>query len=229
MSASTIVLDLKRNRYFAVGVQETRALFTFALNWSEATACAGTKRDAESIEPMAPEDAVSIAEALVKIGLLSRDRPTETFTSCDTIDLCCTLSGVGYEQNPAASLRCGHIIAFLRACSWASRAVRSKSLYSIVEEVSRNKRRVGERFDDRAIELACIFRRLRSYTFSSRDRCLFHALALVDFLGRYQVFPTWVIGVRSQPWAAHSWVQQGPLILDGSPEQVCEYTPILSV
>ena len=45
----------------------------------------------------------------------------------------------------------------------------------------------------------------------------------------YDVYPTWVIGVRTKPWAAHSWVQQGTLLLDANPEQVCDYSPILAI
>ena len=52
---------------------------------------------------------------------------------------------------------------------------------------------------------------------------------LVKFLASYQVHPTWVIGVRTKPWAAHSWVQQGTLLLDSNPEEVCEYTAILAI
>jgi hypothetical protein len=85
-------------------------------------------------------------------------------------------------------------------------------------------------FDEqRAVELVGIFRRLRPHTFAARDRCLFHSLALVRFMARHDVFPTWVIGVRAKPWGAHAWVQQGKLLLDANPEQVCEYTPILTV
>jgi len=83
--------------------------------------------------------------------------------------------------------------------------------------------------EQRAVELVCLFRRLRPLAFTAKDQCLFHALALVRFLAFYSVFPVWVVGVRTRPWAAHSWVQQGTLLLDSNPEHVCEYTPILSV
>jgi hypothetical protein len=48
-------------------------------------------------------------------------------------------------------------------------------------------------------------------------------------MARHALFPTWVIGVRARPWGAHAWVQQDKLLLDANPEQVCEYTPILTV
>src|SRR4030095_6520939 len=49
--ASTILLDLKRNRYFGIGTHETRALSTLALNWNEASG-AGSE-----VEPLAPDAA----------------------------------------------------------------------------------------------------------------------------------------------------------------------------
>jgi hypothetical protein len=37
------------------------------------------------------------------------------------------------------------------------------------------------------------------------------------------------MGVKVNPWAAHSWVQSGEYVLDGTPEQVRFFTPILVV
>jgi hypothetical protein len=224
-AASTILLDLKRNRYFGIGADETRALYTLALNWSEANAHA-----LEEVEPLAPETAVPIADALVEAGLLSREAPADAAIANGIIDLGGTLTSVGHELDRAARMHYSHVINFLRAWGWTGRALRSRPLYAIVREVGERKLCAPEYFDEqRAIELVGIFRRLRPHIFSARNQCLFHALALVSFLARYDVYPTWVIGVRLRPWAAHSWVQQGSLLLDSNPEQVCEYMPILAV
>lgn len=220
-----VVLDLKRNRYFGLGIHETRALFALELDWSKANLHATSL-----LEPMPLDAAMRIAEDLVEAGLLCRDAPTDGVLTPSAIDLSGTLTSVGHQINRAVIIRLGHIIHFLRACTWAKHAVRSRTLYSVACQVSSNKSQCREGFDiERAIELACIFRRLRPFTFTAKDQCLFHALALVKFLSCYQVFPTWVIGVRARPWAAHSWVQEGSLLLDSNPEHVCEYTPILTV
>jgi hypothetical protein len=65
--------------------------------------------------------------------------------------------------------------------------------------------------------------------FAAEGRCLLHALTLVKFLNRCGFYPDWVIGVTTQPWAAHSWVQWGSFLLDTTPENVCHYTPIMVV
>src|SRR5512138_2277557 len=69
--ASTILLDLKRNRYFGIGTREMRALSTLALNWNEVS---GAGAD---VEPLAPDAAIAMADALIDAGLLSRDAPAE--------------------------------------------------------------------------------------------------------------------------------------------------------
>lgn len=223
--ASTILLDLKRNRYFGIGTNETRALSTLALNWNEANGSAA------AVEQLAPDAAIAMADALIEAGLLSRDPPADrTAFGAAPLDLSGVLSSAGHELSRTTSLRVPHIASFLAALAWTRRALRSRTLYSIASEVRDRKVAANGDFDEqRAVELVGIFRRLRPHTFAARDRCLFHSLALVRFMARHDVFPTWVIGVRAKPWGAHAWVQQGKLLLDANPEQVCEYTPILTV
>jgi hypothetical protein len=166
----------------------------------------------------------------VEAGLLSKNAAEPTAFTPTAIDLNSLLTSVGHEVDRKSSIRWRHIIDFLRACTWARRSVRSRTLYVVAEEIGRRKNTAGAPFDaERAIELVGVFRRLRPHTFAARDQCLFHALALVRFLSAYDLYPTWVIGVRTKPWAAHSWVQQGTLLLDANPEQVCEYSPILAI
>jgi transglutaminase superfamily protein len=223
--ASTILLDLKRNRYFGIGANETRALSTLALNWNDANGSAA------AVEQLAPDTAIAMADALIEAGLLSRDPPADrTSFGAAPVDLSGVLSSAGHELSRATSLRLAHIASFLGALAWTRRALRSRTLYAIASEVRDRKAAAGGVFDEqRAVELVGLFRRLRPHTFAARDRCLFHSLALVRFMARHDVFPTWVIGVRAKPWGAHAWVQQGKLLLDANPEQVCEYTPILTV
>jgi hypothetical protein len=52
---------------------------------------------------------------------------------------------------------------------------------------------------------------------------------MIEYLSMYHVFPEWVIGVRTQPFGAHSWVQNGAVVLNDTPERVSSFTPILAV
>jgi hypothetical protein len=52
-------------------------------------------------------------------------------------------------------------------------------------------------------------------------------MTLVRFLAHYGVTADFVIGVKLEPWAAHSWVELSDYILDGTPEQARFYQRIL--
>jgi hypothetical protein len=220
-----VLLDLKRNRYFGLGLREARSLATLATNWSSASTSVGPP-----LAPMPPDDAARLADALVKAGFLTPVAPADPGPIFTAIQSSATLMSVGQELSAAAHLHLHHIIAFLRACIWAKRAVDSRLLYSIACEVAASKANATQAVDiGRTTELVCAFRRLRPYAFAAKDQCLFHALALLKFLAHYDVHPTWVVAVRPKPWAAHSWLQLGSFVLDCNPEEICEYTPILAI
>ena len=73
------------------------------------------------------------------------------------------------------------------------------------------------------------YMRLRPFFFTAHDKCLHDSLTLIRFLARRGMFPAWVIGVRTRPFAAHSWVQSASLVLNDVHEHVRTYTPILVV
>jgi hypothetical protein len=176
------------------------------------------------------DEAARLADALVKAGFLTPIAQVEPGPTFLAIEPHATLTSVGHELVAAAHLHLRHFVAFLRACMWAKRAVDSRLLYSIVCEVAAAKADALQPIDlERTIKLVSVFRRLRPYAFAAKDQCLFHALALLKFLSHYDIYPTWIIAVRPKPWAAHSWLQLGSLVLDCNPEEVCEYTPILAI
>jgi hypothetical protein len=69
--------------------------------------------------------------------------------------------------------------------------------------------------------------RLRPLMLTAHDRCLHDSLTLLAFLGAEGWRPNWVIGVTTQPFRAHAWVQAGDLVLSDLHENVRRYTPIL--
>jgi hypothetical protein len=224
-ATGAVLLDLKRNRYFGLGYREARSLSSLATNWSTVSTPAG-----HPLEPMPLADAARLADALIKAGFLTPVAPSEPGPSFTAIESNGTLTSVGHELSAEVRLHLHHIIAFLRACIWAKRAVDSRLLYSIACEVAASKAHASQTIDlERTVKLVCAFRRLRPYAFAAKDQCLFHALALLKFLSCYNIYPTWVIAVRPKPWAAHSWLQFDTFVLDCNPEEICEYTPILAI
>jgi hypothetical protein len=224
-ATGAVLLDLKPNRYFGLGYREARSLSTLAANWAAASTPSG-----QSLEPMQVEDAARLADALVKAGFLTQVAPPEPGPRFVAIDCHATLTSVGYELSAAPRMHLHHIVAFLRACIWAKRAVDSRLLYSIACEIAESKAGITHDNDlEHTIALVSVFRRLRPYAFAAKDQCLFHALALLKFLAHYNIHPTWVIAVRPTPWAAHSWLQLGTFVLDCNPEEISGYTPILAL
>lgn len=78
-------------------------------------------------------------------------------------------------------------------------------------------------------ELVRIFRRLTPLAYTAQDACLFDSIALLEFLARYGHYPQWLLGVRSRPFGAHSWIQHEARVLNDQLERVDEYTPIIVV
>jgi hypothetical protein len=63
----------------------------------------------------------------------------------------------------------------------------------------------------------------------SHNRCLSRALAAMLMCHRFKVYPDLVLGVRTNPFGAHAWVQLGNAVIVGDHEQARLFTPILSV
>lgn len=71
--------------------------------------------------------------------------------------------------------------------------------------------------------------RMRPLVITSHDKCLHDSLTLLRFLASERLYPSWVVGVRTRPFAAHSWVQSGDLVLNDTHEYVRGFAPILVV
>lgn len=80
----------------------------------------------------------------------------------------------------------------------------------------------------RAMRIASAFER-SSLFLPKTDRCLPRALAAWSMCRRAGIAASLVFGVRTDPFAAHSWVQLGESVLVGDFEQVRLFTPILVV
>lgn len=217
---TAVLLDLKRNRYFGLPLQESQDL-------KRLLSPGGAVIDGNPSDTLQP-----LAHDLLDSGLLLRAPPTTRIVA-GSVHLDGDLTSFGYERRGRVAVRAHHVANHARAFTWAQFAVRLRSFYSVACEVSERKhaRSNGRTGIDteRLLELVAIFQKLRTLTFTSKNKCLFHALALTRFLSLYDLFPTWALGVRTTPWGAHSWVQYENLLLDATPEHVVDFTPILCI
>ncbi|HEU5443086.1 MAG TPA: lasso peptide biosynthesis B2 protein [Steroidobacteraceae bacterium] len=119
---------------------------------------------------------------------------------------------------------------FARSCLRAQLSLKLRPVQSIVEAVRERKARGGREADPaRLRSLVTAFARLRPLFYTLRCACLLDSLTLLHFLSAEGVYPDWVFGVKTEPFDAHCWVQQGEVLLNDVPDRVRQYSPILVV
>jgi hypothetical protein len=132
------------------------------------------------------------------------------------------------ESDAGEQITAGHVWNFLCACASAHLLLRFRSIESTVRHV--RQRRAPECAVDveRARQLVSTFNKLR-FLFPRNYLCLYDSLALLEFLASYQIFPTWVFGIRLEPWAAHCWVQTDRFVFNEGVEEAAGHTPIMAI
>jgi transglutaminase superfamily protein len=220
-----IILDLGRNRYLGIGQAETLALERVVEDWP-----------AQSSGSHAPSRHVAekeLIDSLSSSGIIRHGPRTPRAIPQTSVQLDGELVAIGDEIDAAASVHLGHIVCFAHSLIASYLALRFQPIASVIQSVHAHRLaaiRSGNDFDwRRASEFVSIFRRIRPYAFVAGGHCLLHALTLVRFLAHYNQFPHLVLGVKVDPWGAHSWVQYGNFLLDTNPEKVCGFTAILAV
>ncbi len=136
----------------------------------------------------------------------------------------CSLAHVGPKQAAAFSVALLTAL-LLRTCV---------PFGAIVHRIrTRNSTKSADR---RMYSAAQIYRHVRGFLslrpvfYTARQHCLFDALVLVEYLALFRIYPSWVFGVTASPsFAAHCWVECDNCILNGSPEFIGSFTPIMAL
>jgi hypothetical protein len=240
----SVLLDSKRDKYFGMGRTETLMLAAVVQEWPKPVWRVGPCGALKDSEVKAA--ALSLCESLVSDGLLQRDVDVGSpLAVCRREGLGARGAAeirrdmreewisIGDELEIAGRVRLRDVFNFARAYLWVRGSLAFRPFSATVESLRLVK---AQRSDGRhawhchqVAALVDVFRRLRPLVFAAEGRCLLHALTLVKFLSHYDFHPEWMIGVTTQPWGAHSWVQWGNFLLDTNPEKVCAYVPILAV
>ena len=226
-SDGAVLLDVRRNSYIGLSEQVTQALTAAVVGWQS---IARRPADASMIgHCINKQDPV---RQLVANGVLTTD--SGRGHRLDPIELAPPASLLSVDQQARNRRRVGlaDILNFVTALATAQWLLRVRSFEHLVSTIKARKARYGEErgFDIHTIaELIWVFRCIRPFFFTSYGNCLLHALTLTNFLAKYDLFPTWVVGVKTGPFAAHSWVQSGRFVLDCAPDQMTQFTPILAI
>jgi hypothetical protein len=230
-----VILDLKRDKYLGLGRAETELLAAAVPNWPKSQWEVVDGGTAVAARQLATRE---LCEALAADGVLERggERVDGARPRCaveELGDMRAEWISIGDELEVAGRMTLRHMVRFLSAYLWVRWSLAWRPLSVVVDTVRADKvrgRRAVEHFHAYQVAaLIDVFRRLRTFAFAAEGRCLLHALTLTRFLSKYGFYPEWVIGVTTQPWGAHSWVQWGNFLLDSNPEKVCTYSPIMRV
>jgi hypothetical protein len=217
-----VLLDLQRDKYVGVGRAQMNALAARVLGWP-------APADENATQPR-DERSDAMLASMLAAGMLTTD------------------PAVGKEAQPLAMervqeallqpelevqprVRLADVARFLRASATAGFALRRLSIQSVVKRVRERKAPHANAVVDlvAARELVGAFTHLRPLLFGAQDACLFDSLAIVELLASRGIFPTWVFGVQTAPFAAHCWVQHGAFVFNDTPERVRRFTPILAI
>ena len=229
-ASGSVILDVKRDKYLGLGRKETELLADAVSGWPEPVWQRSLCRDRRARF----EAEKAMCESLVADGVLERISESKHARFVPVLkDMRGEWISIGDEIEVRGRVTLRHIVNFLSAYLWARYSLARRPFSSMVEAVTvRKMRGPGEmRQSDvgRIAAMVDVYRRLRPWVFAPEGRCLLHALTLVRFLSHYRLHPDWVIGVTTQPWGAHSWVQWDNYLLDSNPEKVCGFTPIIMV
>jgi Transglutaminase-like superfamily len=219
-----ILLDLRRDQYVGLNEKQSIALSRVVRGWS--------RPNVAQLGGIAvpEEDVDSLVGHLLKVGVLTTNLETgKTAASCVNP----TPIGRELPETPATI----HPIApyfgrFLIAVTRAYIAFRCRSLLYAVESCRKRKQalaRFGDTPLDRTLQVTRVFWSLRPFFFTDKEQCLFDSIALMEFLMMHSIRADLVIGVTSDPFSAHAWVQAEQYVLNGSADYARRFQPIMTV
>ncbi|MEO6279848.1 lasso peptide biosynthesis B2 protein [Roseateles sp.] len=214
-----ILLDLRRNRYIGIGDSVAEKLTAAIAGWPQSCSTAACKP---------AQDSDAVIHRLMAQGLLSAStaapQPHPSIAEATaSVDLgALTGSRIGARR----------VGSFLTNAAVAALWLRCRSLHAIAGSVAERSRRLDHPQPESLKEIeaaAAVYDWLRPLVFTARDNCLHDSLALVRFLAGEGLRARWVIGVKTCPFGAHSWVQSGHTVLNDQHENVRRFRPILVV
>lgn len=232
--SSMVFLDLRNDKYIGLRPDMTRPLMARISMYSDdcdvLALDAITKVTGERHETTeAAEECRRILADLLRSGLLTTDETRASNWRAVSVTIpSLDMSGYDFGSKPVMGLM--HLVNFFCACLAAFLKVRFQTTARVVRSVRRRKNRCSSNYEaKKARDLVEIFKTLRPLFFTAKDHCLFDSLALIEFMARYEIYPTWVFGVQMGPFQAHCWVQDENFIYNEDMDKAHFFTPIMAV
>ncbi|MBT9495434.1 MAG: lasso peptide biosynthesis B2 protein [Paucibacter sp.] len=216
-----ILLDLRHNRYLGIGETTSKALAGQVEGWPTR---------ADHVSPLPGSEKISdAAQRLLSQGLLTSS-PYERYPNTTIEEAAATLELDRESSHQAIGIR--RFAQVLKSVAIAAWWMRSHSLHAIALAVTARRVHIHGPRSDSLYQMRAgtsAYEKVQPFVFTAREKCLLDSLALVGFLATEGAFPRWVIGVRTCPFGAHSWVQSGHTVLNDQHEYVRQFRPILVV
>ncbi|MFZ0500018.1 MAG: lasso peptide biosynthesis B2 protein [Steroidobacteraceae bacterium] len=220
-----VLMDLERDKY--VAVVPAHRLAPWVRGWPVGSVRA----------PDTPHDTDAGADALVSQLLAHGMLVTDPHIGKPAVPVSAVRAArslVEFDLDTRPRTGAALLSRFGRCYLRAQLALKLRPIQAIVESVRDHKRAgaargPGEPDPVRLRALVSAFMRLRPLFYTLRAACLLDSLTLVHFLGAEGIHPDWVFGVKTEPFDAHCWVQDGEVVLNDAPDRVRQYSPILLV
>ena len=246
IDGQVILLDLKANRYIGIGGMTSSRLADRVDGWP-ARSAEGAQAIDSAFTSVGEDNSLGssdrLTESLTSRGLLTADntpRPSDVRKSPPVAEATASLDLGDIGASSAVGPR--QVGTFLCSAIRAAWWLRSRSLHSIASVVASRHERHQQRNPQshrragadpagfaQMMQCAVVYERLRPLLLTANEKCLFDSLALMSFLAAEGLFPNWIIGVKTGPFGAHSWVQAGPTVLNDQHDHVRRFRPILVV
>ncbi|MGM9479557.1 lasso peptide biosynthesis B2 protein [Roseateles sp. NT4] len=214
-----ILLDLRGNRYLGISRPVSAALASFIDGWPV-------------IHPMTEPAQMTqeVEESLQRLttqGLLTELPGVERFAP-PIIEATASVAVDASTRRAEVDSRA--IVAFIKGAALAAWWLRCRSLNAIATAVVQRRQRdarTGANSIAALTSCAATYHSLRPFAVTAREKCLYDSLVFLNFLASQGLFPHWVIGVKTSPFGAHSWVQSGNIVLNDQHEYVRRFRPLL--
>jgi hypothetical protein len=220
-----IFLDLRKDKYIGLDPERAKRISSIVQGWpaefSDPTDELGRQNASLDV----------LVQPLIDRGLITSD--FRSGKDATPVKLENPRDEVGADTwHGDRSIGFGDLLQFLTSVLSAFLQLRLWPIEKTVERVHSLKQRRPSCEKPTKESLArsvAAFVRLRPLLFTSCDHCLFECLALINFLARKQIYPTWVFAVHSSPFGAHCWLQVDSVVLNDTLENVQNFTPIMKV
>jgi hypothetical protein len=219
-----VLLDLKRDKYLSLA--HPHPVGRWVRGWPLPSDCAPSD---PSVIAAGPEN--GLLAKMISQGLLVAD-PMKGKEAAPVVTQQPRDALVEYDLDTRTRTNVEQLWNVLKAHAAARWGLRHRPIKAVVEAAQRRKRQAqpGLTADLGAMRpLVTAFLYLRPWFYTARNACLLDSLTLINFLAAYDFFPQWVFGVKTDPFYAHCWVQEGDCVFNDTPDYVRGFSPILVV